>query len=169
MKHIEFKLEDFSAAGARLTPRIYDPELDDVRSMLSELCEAINGRVGFCVSGFGQDIWPVDVETDLPVFLESLPGAIKAIKIRDDFVVDFYEQGLQRLLNFEFRDGVYIASCSASDGWECALDQEEVMPHPLDDMLEKFMNEFVEIVRKFAPSVSEHPWFLEWQTGQRAW
>jgi hypothetical protein len=165
MKHIEFKLEDFSAAEARLTPRSYDPELDDVRSMLSEVCEAIDGRVGFSVSGFGQDIWPVDVETDLPVFLESLPGAIRAVKVREDFVIDFYEQGLQRLINFEFCKDVYIASCSASGGWECSPDREKIMPHLLEDMLEKFMDKFVEIVRKFAPSVSGHPWFLEWKTG----
>lgn len=63
--------------------RAYDTELDDIRSILMDACRLLEHHVIFVVSGFGQDRWPVDTGTDLPVFLEQLPHVLKAVKDRD--------------------------------------------------------------------------------------
>jgi hypothetical protein len=46
----------------RLPPRIdlralreYDEELDDVRSILSDVCHALEGQAELVISGFGQE------------------------------------------------------------------------------------------------------------------
>src|SRR5471032_2614651 len=73
----------------------YDPELDDIRSILIDVCEALSNYVQFNVSGFGQDNWPVDVATDLAVFLEQLPYFMIAISAGENFELQFYEQGIR--------------------------------------------------------------------------
>ncbi|MEZ6121735.1 MAG: hypothetical protein R3C49_01010 [Planctomycetaceae bacterium] len=56
-------------------------KFEDVRTVFSDACEQIDGtgQGVFRVSGFGDDLWPVDLATDLPVFPEQLPGAIRAL------------------------------------------------------------------------------------------
>jgi hypothetical protein len=59
-------------------PLSYEEGMHDVRPILSDVCEALadTASADFVASGFGQARWPVDVRTDLPVFLEQLPEAI---------------------------------------------------------------------------------------------
>jgi len=59
--------------------RKYHPELDDVRSILNDVCDWLQPHARFTVSGFGQAQWPVDVRTDLCVLLEQLPRALLAL------------------------------------------------------------------------------------------
>jgi hypothetical protein len=65
--------EGLETRSARIERDRYDPSLDDVRSILEDVCEAAGAESRFVVPGFGQDSWPVDVRTDLPDFLEQLP------------------------------------------------------------------------------------------------
>lgn len=74
--------------------RAYDPELDDVRSILADVCELASDAGRFIVAGFGQDRWAVDVSTDLLVLMEQLPEAFIAMESGAPFAIDFYEQGI---------------------------------------------------------------------------
>ena len=51
----------------------YDNELDDGRSVISDICKifADTEKIIFSVSGFGDDNWPVDCRFDLPVIIEQ--------------------------------------------------------------------------------------------------
>ena len=42
----------------QVSMRTYDPELDDIRSILSDVCDFAHEHGRFVVSGFGQDPWP---------------------------------------------------------------------------------------------------------------
>jgi hypothetical protein len=55
--------------------RTYDIELDNITSVLIDICDALaeEASVHFLVGGFGQDPWPVDVRMDLPVVIEQVP------------------------------------------------------------------------------------------------
>ena len=75
--------------------RTYHLELDDVRSILNDVCDWLQPHARFIVSGFGQARWPVDVRTDLCVLLEQLPSALLALASDAPFEIDFYEQGIQ--------------------------------------------------------------------------
>lgn len=63
-------------------PLQYEDGVDDVRSILCDVCDALAGSssADFIVSGFGQERWPVDVRTDLAVFLEQLPNALASVE-----------------------------------------------------------------------------------------
>jgi hypothetical protein len=94
--HIELRVPD--TLDARLQVRTYDPELEDIRAILAEVCEVLEGHVQFLVSGFGQDPWPVDVWKDLTASMEQLPTALRAVKSGQDAEIHFYEQGIDSWL-----------------------------------------------------------------------
>ena len=83
----------------------YDEELDDVRSLLHDLCAALAdvGRIRFVVQ-FAGEHWPVDVSAD------QLPG-VKGLA--EPFEIDFYEQGLERTLHFAPRGGEIDVHCTS--------------------------------------------------------
>jgi hypothetical protein len=72
--------------------RFYDLCLDDVRSILVDVCRKIARGGEFVVSGFGQDPWPANMQTDFPVFLEQLPEILRAIHDMTFVEIEFYEQ-----------------------------------------------------------------------------
>src|SRR5438270_139453 len=99
--------------------RKYDEELDDVRSILTNIGRALadSGAADFTVSGFGQTRWPLDLGTDLPVFLEQLPAAISAVGAGTAFSLDFYEQGVERVIHFSPWRDLYSAKCESYAQW----------------------------------------------------
>jgi hypothetical protein len=71
----------------------YDNELDDGRSVISDICVifADTEKMIFSVSGFGDENWSVDCRFDLPVIIEQLPEIVSKINNKDfDFKLDFY-------------------------------------------------------------------------------
>ena len=73
---MHFKIDLSRVQGFPELPLRYEEELDDVRSIISDVCEALADTTSadFIVSGFGQKRWPVDVWADLPTFLERPRG-----------------------------------------------------------------------------------------------
>ncbi|MFY2562005.1 hypothetical protein ACN469_30705 [Corallococcus terminator] len=146
-----------------LAPR-YDEELDDVRSILADVCTALaeTGTVDFVVSGFGQEHWPVDVQTDLVVFLEQLSEALTSIDAEAPFILDFYEQGLERSLHFEFQSHHYLARCESHTEWRPAPMVESIGKDSLQEMLGGIRRSFVRMLERLAPHVASHPWMRAW-------
>lgn len=143
--------------------RTYDPHEDDVRSILMDACRAI-GRTGkFVVSGFGQDVWPVDVETDLPVFLEQLPTGLRAVHEGLPADIDFYEQGIERSVTLQPADGgKYVATCTSRTGWQPSPMVEEIAREELEEMLSAARDAFVHTLAEMAPDLARHPWIRQW-------
>lgn len=81
--------------------RHLDPEFDDYRSILHEVCGMLETReVSFTVQGFGETKWGVDTATNLVVVHEQLPGLFSwaSDERSESFDLDFYEQGVERRL-----------------------------------------------------------------------
>lgn len=57
---------------------------DELVQLIAAQCRALARTRGvtFLVGGFGQDHWPVDVETDLAVVIEQLPRATSDLRER---------------------------------------------------------------------------------------
>lgn len=72
----------------------YDSLVMDASGLLSDA-----GRE-FLVDGFGQSGWAVDVSYDLSSVIEQLPTAINALEQNDSVRIDFYGQGVERVLTF---------------------------------------------------------------------
>ena len=148
--------------------RIMDPHLDNHLSILSEICDALHdaGTVSFCVQGFGEARWRVDVGTDLLVVLEQLPSLYSWIvdSGQDDFILDFYEQGVERTLVFsKLEDRLKITGrrlASFSPLWNPVVAEEYVDIENFRDLAKRLMCKFLELAEDAYPKISSHPWMV---------
>ena len=156
--HIELHLPQPPESPPPL--RDYDPELDDVRSILSDVCDWAEPYGIFVVGGFGQDPWPLDVRTDLLVVLEQLPEALLALSSGAAFEIDFYEQGVERRISFSPNEGGYAAACLSYGNWRPDPSVEKIDRAALDRMLTAVRDEFLRFIRCSYPGLELHPWLV---------
>lgn len=159
---IELQFERFLIPEGNVI-RTYDPEEDDVRSILMDVCRILEHKGRFVVSGFGQARWPVDVGTDLPVLLEQLPDALRAVVDGAGAVIDFYEQGVERVIALTPSNGRYEASCSSQTNWQPNPAIEYIERENLESMLVAVRDEFMRAFTEVAPELLQHPWVRNWQ------
>ena len=162
---MEISLAPTPAVQIKPVPRrVYDEELDDVRAILMDLCEelAAQGAVQFRVAGFGDPDWPIDVEVDLSVLMEHVPAAIFSLGRREDFVVHFYEQGVQRHLSFKHDGSSYRILCTSSTAWRPSPTEEGMSCKDIEQMLVEVKHEFLRLAEAVSPGVTSHPWMVDW-------
>lgn len=159
--YIALQLPDTINVRAML--RGYDPETEDVRSILSDLCRTVAKQGQFVVAGFGQDRWPVDVSTDLAIFLEQLPNVLRAVKAGAATEIDFYEQGIERKIEFSPAGDAYIATCISQTEWQPDPAVEQVGRAVLEEMLVGVQERVVKLIEEIAPDLAEHDWVRRWR------
>jgi hypothetical protein len=156
--------------AGELTPsapaRQYDEELDGLTAILIDACRALAsaGHTRFIVRGFGQDPWPVDTFYDLAVVVEQVPDVIGALRRDEAATLGFWEQGIQRLLNFTPHGEDVTAECASMTDWRPAPEVIELPRQELLDMLERFLASFIDQVCQRCPDLAEHPWFRSWSS-----
>lgn len=143
----------------------YNEEFDDIRSILISLCRQIDEQDGcvFKISGFGQEKWPVDVKTDLPVLLEQLPQIFSAIELYQDFQLDFYEQGIERYIDFNYKNGYYNLVCKSLTNWTPKPVMEEMNLLEVNEMFFTIKREFIYLIKKNIPKLLENKWIVDWK------
>lgn len=148
---------------------IYDPELDTIISILDEVCEYLHEflaqHIEFIVSGFGQEVWPVSLRTDLAVFLEQLPLLLHDVVAGLPTKLDFYEQGVERFLTFTPSEAHYVISCLSWTDWQPNPVIEHIEQVSLQQMLLGVQEAFMDMLHRIAPSLSQHPWVKSWLEG----
>jgi hypothetical protein len=144
--------------------RTYDPELDNVLSILSEACEELASEpsIKFRVVGFGQDPWPVDVLTDLPIVIEQVPKAIGALRAGQPFNLDFVEQGVERWLSGVPTGDRVLLTCRSGTRWEPSPPTIEIGKSELLAMLRELLRSFNTLFAACWPWSASHPWIREW-------
>lgn len=142
----------------------YKDEQDDIRSLLTDLCDVISEEdiALFEVSGFGDPAWPVTVATDLPVFLEQLPEAISRASAGENFVLDFYEQGVERRLSFQRSSDSYGILCESSTDWAPDPATEMISTESILAMLGEVRDKFSRLAKHVSPGTASHRWFIGW-------
>ncbi len=143
-------------------PRSYDCNDDDVRSIINDACRAFGQLSEFRISGFGQSHWPVDVMTDLPVFLEELPSITRAVQRRMPAEINFYEQGVERSIKLTPTDDGYIAECVSMTSWRPDPNLERISCEELEEMLLASKEAFMSALTDLASDLRAHPWIKEW-------
>ena len=146
--------------------REYDEELDDINSLLMDLCEIIQDtqEVQFVVSGFGQDFWSVDVWVDLATILEQLPSIFDCIRSKEKvFELDFYEQGVQRRLICEKMKSDYHIKYYSSTNWIPNPSLIVIDCKDLESQLINLQKDFVSISTTLYPQLSTNLWFIDWK------
>ena len=146
----------------------YDPVLDDYRSILMELCSGLAEQkaASFSVSGFGDEDWAVSVDVDLAVILEQMPDAISKAERGEEFSLDFYEQGVQRFLDFKKDLNRYKIKCTSLTDWKPNPEEEEITTEHLLEMLRSTLDMFLALAEQLSPDFDKHPWIQAWRSGQ---
>ncbi len=142
----------------------------DLLSVLEVICDELEecGCVRFLVGGFGQEAWPVDVRTDLLTVVEQLPQVVDALtKEAAQFELDFYEQGLQRRLNFERTGADTTITCTSATEWDPSPDQEHMSIDSLVDIMRSLRSAFVDLAGRRCPEVAQNDLFSQWVTATR--
>jgi len=159
---MRIQLQFKKPSKTKFANRIYGADEDDILSILTDVCRAIEHQGDFFVSGFGQDRWSLDIGTDLCVFLEQLPDALRAINNGKAAEIDFYEQGIERLIIFSPVDDYYVARCVSGTDWQPNPMLEELDRASLEGMLLAVRDEFMRIFSEIAPGLVQHPWVRQW-------
>ncbi|WP_153558677.1 hypothetical protein [Roseimaritima sediminicola] len=126
----------------------FDPEYDDARSVIASICDGLDeaGTATFIVSGFGDSAWPFDVATDLVTLIEQLPEALTVLELRSgEFRIDFYEQGIERLIFFNCSGDVTELRCQSRTDWEPSPNEMRVRSSELAAMLSAVYRQFMNV------------------------
>lgn len=138
-------------------------DLENTSEVLDYASDVLSENCSFHISGFGQNSWPVDVRTDLPVFLEQLPGLVVDIQHRNNSELDFYEQGIERKLVFVFKKNYYEVHCYSQTDWVPSQQPEVIASEDLLCMLFEIKKEFCAQVEKFAPTIVLNAHYIDWK------
>jgi len=140
---------------------------DELVQVLGAQCRALaaTGGISFLVGGFGQDRWPVDVETDLAVALEQLPGVLVGLrKESEPFQLNFYEQGIERYLTgTRHGDAVTFECMSMSLRWTADPSVETVPLAEAETMFHELRERYSAAIERVCPWLAHVPAFNEWR------
>ena len=133
--------------------------------VMSAICKwlAQHGVVLFEVGGFGQAKWPVDIGVDLAVVAEQIPDLLDGLVHRRVFDLDFYEQGIQRVVTFEPADHDELrVSCRSGTSWTPAPDEYALSRRDIIEMFAVFGKTFADAAHARCPGPVSHEAFQAW-------
>lgn len=144
----------------------YDSELDDGRSVILDICEILadTKKIVFSVSGFGDEKWPVDCRFDLPGIIEQLPEIIGKINNKDfNFDLDFYEQGIEREIEFNFSgENVVTLECRSRNEWSPEPEKIEMHKDSVAKIFSDIYQNFLLFGSVLCNDLVNHQLFREW-------
>ncbi|QRK08616.1 hypothetical protein JQX13_53560 [Archangium violaceum] len=140
----------------------YDTELDDVRSILRDLCGSLAELpdVRFIVTV--GDPMPVSVRRDLVVVMEQLRDVLAGLREEGTATLDLYEQGIEAQLLFAVRDGQIRIERRDLLGRPVPPREMDLPREMIMDCLRTLARTFVDVARRRSPERSAHPWFTDW-------
>ena len=144
--------------------RQYDDNLDDVRSILHDVCEIlVKFNAQFIVVAPESGAWPVDVLTDLPVVIEQIPDFLRFLRKPNSeiFVLDFYEQGLERQIEVRQSNGILDIVCSHYGG-STKIEKSTGEVSTWYHMMLNFWKKFCGAVDVVASLAAKHRYWNEW-------
>ncbi|MBO3751173.1 hypothetical protein J5X84_34300 [Streptosporangiaceae bacterium NEAU-GS5] len=142
-------------------------EIDDFQSLVMHACGLL-GRTDcrFLVSGFGQDEWPVTVDYDLSAVMEQLPAMVAELRADKPAVLDFYAQGIQRMLEIAPQNDRFEIRCRSGTAWNPHPECELMERSAFWDMLTKLAAQFAVALQHAAPALGTRTPFPDWSTGK---
>ncbi len=142
----------------------YDPEVDDVSSVLRDICEGLDTMgAQFIVSICSTDLWPTTARTDLAVVMEQLGEVLAGLSRSEAVSLDFYEQGIERVVTLIPHGEDILVECTdmikkpTSRKETCVLSRDVVV-----DELLRLCNDFFRVSRRYCKNSVDHPWVVVW-------
>ncbi|MCY9591892.1 hypothetical protein PC41400_09145 [Paenibacillus chitinolyticus] len=145
---------------------VFDLEKDCALAVTSMVCDIfeISGAVRFKVSGFGQKDWPVDCRTDLSTVMEQVPEILKKIELNQyDFILDFYEQGMERQVAFSPDKDAIKLTCSSRTHWTPDPVFIHMKREQISRIFEDLYNRFLEVGEILCSDLIQDPLLEEWK------
>ncbi|MFE3186610.1 hypothetical protein ACFXKR_38000 [Streptomyces violascens] len=141
-----------------------DFELDeDYDSLVMDTCGLLaQTDCVFRVAGFGQDPWPVDVSYDLSTVIEQLPEALSALRHKEPAQIDFYGQGVERLVRIVPRGESAIVTCVSNAGWVPMPSAEELPLVEAERLLVSLARDFKAALELVCPDIAALEVFAGW-------
>jgi hypothetical protein len=119
----------------------------------------------FLVSGFGQQRWPVDVGYDLSTVVEQLPDVLTSILASEIAELDFYGQGIERVVEFSRTGDVMELRCQSRTGWTPDPEVETLDVTQLEEMMVGLAHDFSNAIARLAPRLAAIEPLPSWQAG----
>lgn len=143
---------------------INDSEGYDFDSLIVDICNIFydSEKIYFKIGGFGETDWGADCKTDLPCVLEQMDVILQGIKNKEKFEIDFYEQGMERTLEFLFDERNVSIKCSCYINW---IPQPPIVFMSYDAVYKLFIklyNNFLECINMIIPKIQEIKLFKDW-------
>ena len=135
----------------------YDCILLDICNMLYEAKQVI-----FKIEGFGEKWNIVDCKADLPCILEQMDTILEVILKKGDFEIDFYEQGLERLLKFSFKRETVCITCTSYVNMP-PISVIEMEYESVKHLFWKLYDDFLMCIERLLPRVMKNTLFNEWR------
>lgn len=141
---------------------IYDTELDDVRSILRDVCKSLGELSGVRLSVVVGDSIQVGVRRDLVVVMEQLRDVLAGLRDERTATLDLYEQGVETQLVF------------AVEGEQMSVERRDLLGRPSPPCELRLPREvvaaalcslartFVDAAKRRSPERTSHPWFVHW-------
>ena len=146
-------------------PSKYSDDLDDVRSVLADLCDVLAEVEGvrFVARGFDQVPWRATVRTDLAVALEQVPDVLTRLKAEQSVELDFFEQGLERTVRFSGTGPDVTVICASRQlTWRPQLEAITMNRQVVVDMLQQLGDTFLRVAADACPRLVKHRWIARW-------
>lgn len=149
------------------SPPPYDEGLDDVRSLLRDLCAAFaRENAQFVLSSPEAGAWPVDVAEDLPVIIEQVPKLLHFLQdpASDAFELDVYTQGIALRIDLRKAAETIEAVCLPF-GEGHRVERSISTVTAWQEMVLVFWDKFYRATEERAPLTVQHPWWKQWTFG----
>lgn len=140
---------------------ISDIEPDDAIGIFMCICEVfeLSKVVTFVVSGFGQNKWPVDCRTDLATIIEQVPEILEKIRNKEyNFQLDFYEQGIERMLVFEENNNLVKVTCISRTDWTPSPNSIFMEKVEISKIFESLYSDFLEYSKVLCIELANREW-----------
>ena len=148
-----------------LTERVLPEERNDFLPLQMIICDHLEDTnlIHFNVSGFGQKHWPVDVRTDLSTILTQVEDSFIALGEKKNFDLFFYEQGIERNLQFKWESCIYRVHCQSLSDWEPNPINEYLSHKEIRQQLTDLVNDFTRATYRVFPNIGDLPAFVDWR------
>lgn len=136
-------------------------DIDEIFSLVCERGQETDGlKLSVELGELGQ--LPVDVKVDLPVLLEQLNEAIDAASEERRFQLDFYEQGIEKIILFLPTEGRYVVQINTLFGAQVGVLNTPIEFSSVQEMLFAIKRNFVAYLDVVCSNVTLNPAYAEW-------
>lgn len=142
-------------------------DLDTYEILVMYACDLLSRTdARFHLGGFGSEDWNLDIRYDFSIFMEQFPGLMHALASREEFQLDLYSQGVERVLIFyPYDDSVRIRCISGTSSWTPDPEVEFIRLADLERMLANLAENFVEALRSIDERIAGMEPFSQWSQG----